>query len=105
MIGNVLVGDTPDDSIDHATIPPIFHDTADPASPIEFFRMTYTAGSTAGLRTIVTQFMNAQVGMPPIGIPESQPFTDGSIEINVIPAPTSLALISLASLLAGRRRR
>ncbi len=105
MNGNIFVGNTPDDAIDHFTMIPIFNDFTDHALHIEFFRMTYTAGSTPGVRTIATQFTQSLVATLPIGIPTEQPFTDASIEINVIPAPTSLALISLASLLASRRRR
>ncbi len=103
MVGNVLVGSGAGSSIDHATIPAILGGNPDPSPTIEFFRMSFTAGSTPGLRTIVTQFTDSQVAF--FGIPSTQSFIDGSIDINVVPAPASLALLSLGGLVAGRRRR
>ncbi len=105
LVGNVLQGSAVGGSIDHAVIVPLLGGNPDTAATVEFFRMTYTAGSTVGLRTIVSQFTNSQVGMPPVGIPAAQSFTDGSIDINVVPAPASLALLGLGGLVAGRRRR
>ncbi len=101
--GNVLEGTGAGGSIDHATIPPILGGNPDLANPTEFFRFTFTAGTVAGTRSIVTQFTDAQIAVN--GIPSAASFVDGAIDINVVPAPASMALLGLGGLVAGRRRR
>ncbi len=96
-----LISNLSDPGINHSQA--VLLNPGDPANPDHFFRIKYVAGNSLGVRNFQSAFTFSFVNRG--GIPTPATFTDGSIEITVVPSSSAVSLLAFSAGALWRRRR
>jgi hypothetical protein len=93
--------------IESFQLPPAFNPDFDASNPVDIYAITWTPNDYSPRLVEVgdRNHLNSDVYTDNFGTSVSYDLVEGTARFQVIPAPASAALIGLASLAAGRRRR